>query len=162
MHLSQQKVEFEKEVTDNTQKFTKTLRETENKYFDIIKDLQLKTSKLSNENINYQDKISILTSEKDMLKDDYELLIKNNEENKLIIKNYENIIEKEREANEKRLKSNHEMKQNEIILCEKLNKMTMENNNLLIRVDESENKNNQLIYDIQAISKNLNEKEKEL
>lgn len=54
------------------------------------------------------------------------------------------------------------MKQNEIILCEKLNKITMENNNLLIRVDESENKNNQLIYDIQAISRNLDEKEKEL
>jgi hypothetical protein len=38
----------------------------------------------------------------------------------------------------------------------------MENNNLLIKVDESQNKNNQLIYDIQAIAKNLSEKEKEL
>lgn len=162
MHLSQQKVEFEKEVTDTTQKFTKTLRQTENKYFEIIRDLQLKNSKLTNENVNYKDKLSILISEKNILKDDYDLMNKNNEENKYIIKNYEVIIEKERDSNEKRLTNNHEMKQNEINLCEKLNKITMDNNNLLIKVDESENKNNQLIYDIQAISRNLSEKEKEL
>jgi hypothetical protein len=132
------------------------------KYFEIIRDLQLKNSKLTNENTNYKDKSLILISEQDILRDDYELLNKNNEENKQIIKNYESIIEKEREANEKRLTNNHELKQNEIILCEKLNKITMENNNLLIKVDESQNKNNQLIYDIQAIAKNLSEKEKEL
>lgn len=54
------------------------------------------------------------------------------------------------------------MKQNEIFLCEKLNKITMDNNNLLVKIDESENRNNQLMYDIQTISSNLSEKEKDL
>lgn len=40
MSLSQQKVEFEKEITEITQKFTKILRESENKHFEITKDLQ--------------------------------------------------------------------------------------------------------------------------